>query len=255
MTPLLDELLALAHALGLEQRGLAILGEGNVSAKTERGTFWIKASGSSLATLQPDDVSEVSLSAVLELTQRTSLAEAEIEAALLAALVDKRHKKPSIETFLHALLLSLGEARWVGHVHPVSVNQILCSKHGAAPFRRHIFPDAIVVCGRHVAAIPYVDPGFALAKAVREELVRFKEAHGAAPKVLLMENHGAVALGQSSKEVLNIMLMLDKWAKVLVGALSVGGASYLPEHAADRIEARRDERYRRARLSAPREHP
>jgi rhamnose utilization protein RhaD (predicted bifunctional aldolase and dehydrogenase) len=249
MTPLLDELLALSHALGLEQRGLAILGEGNTSVKTERDTFWIKASGSSLATLQPGDVSEVNLSAVLELTERESMTEAEIEAALLEVLVDKGQKKPSVETFLHALLLSLGEARWVGHTHPVSVNQLLCSQHGAAPFTRHIFPDAIVVCGRHVAFIPYVDPGFALAKAVREELARFKAAHGAAPKVLLMENHGAVALGQSSKEVLNIMLMLDKWAKVLVGALSVGGVNYLPEHEADRIDQRLDEHYRRSILT------
>lgn len=243
------QLIELSHALGLESRELAILGEGNTSVKTDHDTFWIKASGSSLATLQPDDVSEVSLSGVLELTRCESMSEAEIEAVLLEVLVNKGQKKPSVETFLHALLLSLGEARWVGHTHPVTVNQILCSGHGAAPFQRHIFPDAIVVCGRHVAAIPYVDPGFALAKAVRDELLRFKEAHGAAPKVLLMENHGAVALGQSSKEVLNIMLMLSKWAKILLGSLSIGGPNYLPEHEADRIDRRLDEHYRRKALT------
>ena len=175
--------------------------------------------------------------------------EQEIEDELRNSLLDKSHKKPSVETFLHALCLTIGEAHWVGHTHTVSVNQVLCSEQGAEPFKEHIFPDAIVVCGRHVASIPYIDPGFALAKAVKEELERFKAAYGKSPKLLLMENHGPVALGQTPKEVLNIMLMVDKWAKTLVGSYALGGPKYLPDEEAERIDNRLDEHYRRKALS------
>ena len=245
---LLDELLTLAHALGLESRGLAILGEGNVSVRADDETFFIKASGSSLGTLGKGDVSRVRLERVLGGLERR-MSEEDIEAFLVDALADPSHKKPSVETFLHALCLTEGEALWVGHTHTVSVNAILCSQRGAAPFREHIFPDAVVVCGRAPAVVPYVEPGFALAKLVEEELRRFKDEHGAPPKLLLMENHGPVALGKSAKEVLNIMLMADKWAKTLLGAFSAGGPRYLSSADADRIDTRLDEHYRRRELS------
>jgi len=244
-----QELIALSHNLGLESRQLAILGEGNSSTSCEDGSFLVKASGSSLSTLREEDISQVSFDHISKLLEREQMSEQEIEDELKASLLDQNHKKPSVETFLHALCLTLGEAKWVGHTHTVSINQVLCSKAGAKAFARHIFPDVIVVCGRHVASIPYLDPGFALAKAVKAELLRFKAAHGKAPKLLLMENHGPVALGQSSKEVMNIMLMADKWAKTLVGTYALGGPNYLPDEEADRIDKRLDEHYRRKELS------
>lgn len=243
-----DELVTLSRDLGQEARQLALLGEGNTSVSCGDGTFWVKASGSSLRTLEKAQVSRVRLEPVLTLLQRDQMDEQAVEDALVAALADPGHKKPSVETFLHALCLMLGEATWVGHTHTVSVNQILCSERGAEPFERHIFPDAIVVCGLFVASVPYVDPGFALAKVVQAELKRFAAEHGHPPKLLLMENHGVVALGQSAKEVLNIHLMVDKWAKTLQGTYALGGPEFLPDAEAARIDARLDEHYRRLEL-------
>jgi len=74
------------------------------------------------------------------------------------------------------------------------------------------------------------------------------EENGAAPKVILMENHGPVALGQSEREVLNILLMLDKWASILAGVYAAGGPEFLDEALSDRIEDRPDEHYRRRQL-------
>ena len=54
-------MLALSHELGREDRRLAILGEGNVSARVSDRTFVVKASGSNLATLGNAGVSELSL--------------------------------------------------------------------------------------------------------------------------------------------------------------------------------------------------
>jgi rhamnose utilization protein RhaD (predicted bifunctional aldolase and dehydrogenase) len=242
------ELVMLARELGDPALDLAILGEGNVSALAGDGTFWVKASGSSLATLAEPDLSCVRLDAVLELLEQESMDEAEVEAVLSSALADPAHKKPSVETFLHALCLSLGGAAWVGHTHALAVNQILCSTLGAEPFKRHIFPDAVVVCGHAPAVVPYADPGFALAKAVQRELERYQDAHGTPPKLLLMESHGPVALGGSAREVLNITLMADKWAQTLQGTYALGGPRFLPESEVARIDSRPDEDYRRRRL-------
>lgn len=240
-------LVELSRELGLESRQLAILGEGNTSTLLDDGTFLVKASGSSLATLESRDVTRVDKDAVLGLIDQ-DLDEQAIEDALLSVRIDAQAKKPSVETFLHALCLSEAGVNWVGHTHTVSVNQALCSEAGASAFKSHIFPDVIVVCGLYVASVPYVDPGLELARAVRSELNRFREAHGAAPKLLLMENHGPVALGGTAKEVLNIMLMADKWAKTLVGTYAFGGPSYLPTSEAVRIDERLDEAYRRNAL-------
>ena len=81
-------------------------------------------------------------------------------------------------------------------------------------------------------------------------MARFRAEHGKAPKVILMENHGPVALGSSSKEVLNIMLMLDKWARVLLGSFAAGGPNFLPEEDVSRIDERLDEAYRRKMIEA-----
>jgi rhamnose utilization protein RhaD (predicted bifunctional aldolase and dehydrogenase) len=243
-----DQLLSLCHALGREERELAILGEGNASANCGDGTFWIKASGASLGSLERADLSRVRLEPILGLLDRQSIGEREIELELAAALAHLEHRKPSVETFLHAVCLAVGEASWVGHVHSTAVNRILCSRLGAEPFRQHLFPDAVVVCGVEPAVIPYVDPGFGLALAARAELARYRSVHGVPPKLLLLENHGPVALGASAREVLNIVLMADKWARILWGTYALGGPAYLPQQEVLRIDGRLDEEYRRRRL-------
>lgn len=245
---LLEELITLSHELGREDRHMAILGEGNTSVSLGDGTFWVKASGSQLGSIDASGFSRLELDAVLELLEHDGLGNQEINERLEGLCLDPSHKRPSVEAFLHALCLTLGGARWVGHTHTVSVLEILCSRRGAEPFRRHVFPDEIVVCGRHVAVVPYIDPGMTLAHAIRDALRNYEEQHGHGPKLLLMENHGPVALGQTSREVLNIMLMADKWARVLHGTLAIGGPRFMPEEESDRIDGRPDEDYRRGRL-------
>lgn len=244
----LTRLVALSREIGREDRRMAILGEGNTSADNGDGTFWVKASGSRLGAIEASGFSRVDAAGVLELLGRTDLDDDAIAAGLEENLADSGHRRPSVEAFLHAVCLAEEGVTWVGHTHTESVLAILCSRHGAEPFRRHIYPDAIVVCGRHIAAVPYIDPGLALARAVRDELDRFRTEHGGPPKLLLMENHGPVALGDSAREVLNIMSMADKWARILGGALAVGGIEFMPESDADRIDGRLDEEYRRRRL-------
>lgn len=242
---ILKRLIRLSHELGREDRQLAILGEGNVSADLGDGTFLVKASGSQLGTIDKEGFTRVKMQPIFDALDSPDKTDAEVRKILEDCRVDKKNKLPSVETFFHAICLREGGAKWIGHTHAVSVLQILCSKLGAEPFHRHIFPDAIVVCGRRVAEVSYIDPGILLAVELRKSLRQFINEHGSAPKVILMVNHGPVVLGQTERDVLNTMLMLDKWAKVLLGNYAVGEPQFLDEKLSDRIENRPDEHYRR----------
>jgi len=252
MSELIEKLLWLSHEIGSADRHLAILGEGNTSADAGDGTFWIKASGGNLASLDASGLSRVRFDRILAAVDDKALDDSAVREVLLASRADSESRLPSVETFMHAVCLQEAGAKWIGHCHPVSVLQILCSRHGAAPFLQHVFPDEIVVCGRNLAVVPYIDPGIELARSVRASLRDFDREFGGAPKVILLENHGPVALGQTERDVLNILLMLDKWARILVGNFTMGGPQFLPDATAVRIDTRPDEHYRRKAISAQR---
>jgi rhamnose utilization protein RhaD (predicted bifunctional aldolase and dehydrogenase) len=106
-----------------------------------------------------------------------------------------------------------------------------------------------VVCGKVPVVIPYIDPGLQLALTIRDELRRYRDTHGRPPKLLLMVNHGPVALGQTATEVMNITLMANKWAQVVWGTYALGGPHFMSEKEAERIDNRLDEHHRRKQLT------
>ena len=83
----------------------------------------------------------------------------------------------------------------VGHTHPVPVLSLLCSRHAESLATEMLFPDQIVVLGRRPLFVPYVDPGLALARRVRDDLARHVTRHGEPPKAIYLGNHGLFALG------------------------------------------------------------
>jgi rhamnose utilization protein RhaD (predicted bifunctional aldolase and dehydrogenase) len=246
---ILEQLVHLSHELAREDRHLAMLGEGNVSADIGDGTFWVKASGAEMATIDASGFSRISLQAVQDMMSRDHLTDQEVADGLKAALVDPSHRKPSVETFLHGLSIAEAGAKWVCHTHAISVLKVLCSQMGAEPFRRPLIPDMIVVCGTEPLVVPYIDPGFPLAAGFLRALREFQDRKGESPRIVLMENHGVVSMGQSARQALNAMLMIDKWARILEGTYTFGGPNFLPDEVIDRIETRPDEKYRRQRLT------
>ncbi len=245
----LQALLKLSHELGREDRGLAILGEGNTSTRLGPDTFLVKASGTRLASLKPDEVVECKLSALLPLMDGTRVSDEEGDAALLASRVDPNAKKPSIETLFHASLLSLPDVEYVGHVHATAVNQILCSPRGREFAAQRIVPDEIVVCGVASVFVPYTDIGLELAQAIRKGVLAFVDTYGQQPKLILLENHGIIGLGRTPDAVLAAVLMAEKIAKIWVGAAALGGPVFMTRDQVERIAGRPDEKYRQKMLS------
>jgi rhamnose utilization protein RhaD (predicted bifunctional aldolase and dehydrogenase) len=241
-------LLELSHQLANPIHPLAILGEGNTSAKLSDKTFLVKASGSCLGTLDQAGVVECRAGAILQLLEKNNLTDAVVDGTLLAARVDPRAKKPSVEALFHAWLLTLPGIEFVGHTHAPAVNSVLCSPRASEFAGKRIFPDEIVCCDVASVFIPYTDPGMKLAQAIRTATEEFMRSLGRPPRVILMENHGLITLGRSIEAVLSAMLMAEKAATIWLGAAALGGPRFMtPEHVA-RIEGRPDEAVRRKML-------
>ena len=244
----IDRLLSLSHELGREDRRLAILGEGNTSMRTGPDSFLVKSSGSNLATLTRTAITECRAGPLLALLDETHPTDAAVDASLVSAQCDSSARKPSVEAMFHAWLLTLPGVEFVGHTHPVAVNALLCSSRAAEFAQRRIFPDEIVCCGPESVLVPYTDPGVVLAREIRQQVTSVLERTGLVPRVILLENHGLIALGGTPQAVLAATLMAAKAAEITLGASAVGGPRYLSAENVARIAGRSDEHHRQKML-------
>lgn len=157
------ELRALSRSLGDPGKHLAILAEGNASARISPETFLVKASGFSLADLPNEGLIEVEFAPILN-AMATRLNDDEVRQVLKGSRVDQTSTLlPSVETFMHAWLLSLPGVAFVGHTHPTSLLSLLCLADAEKIARQRLFPDEIVLCGPESCFVKYVDPGGPLA--------------------------------------------------------------------------------------------
>ena len=145
-------------------------------------------------------------------------------------------------------MLTLPGVEFVGHTHPVAVNALLCSSRAAEFAQRRIFPDEIVCCGPESVLVPYTDPGVVLAREIRQQVTSVLERTGLVPRVILLENHGLIALGGTPQAVLAATLMAAKAAEITLGASAVGGPRYLSAENVVRIAGRSDEHHRQKML-------
>ena len=248
-TEKLETLIKLSRELGREDRGMAILGEGNTSTRLSDETFLVKASGTCLGTMREQDVVECRFDKLLPWIDETTLSDTEIDNALLASRVDSKAKKPSVEALFHAYFLTLPDIQFVGHTHAIAVNQILCSPRAREFAEKRLFPDDIVCCGMASVFVDYTDPGLKLAQEIRRQTEAFIKKHQRQPRVILLGSHGIITLGRTPEAVLSAMLMSEKAAKIWVGAASLGGPVFLSEANVQRIAGRPDEHYRQRALS------
>jgi len=235
----------MSRRLGEPANDYVILGEGNTSARVDDETFLVKASGNQLPGITENGFVRVRFDRALALLDDEGLSDRQVKDGLLAATVDNPEQRwPSVETTFHALCLTIGQADFVGHTHPSAVNSILCSQQAEAAIAGRLFPDEIVVCGPAPAFVPYVDPGLPLAREIGQAIRDHAQKYGDLPKVILMQNHGMIALGQSPGEVERIMAMCVKTARTLIGAYALGGPNFLSQENVERIYSRPDEHYR-----------
>jgi rhamnose utilization protein RhaD (predicted bifunctional aldolase and dehydrogenase) len=245
----MSQLVALSNRLGQPDWECAILGEGNTSARADEQSFFVKASGHELRTIAPQGFVQVAFERVLALLNCGDLSDQAVKDGLAAAKIDPAAPgHPSVETLLHGIFLSLEGVTFVGHTHPIAVNSITCSQNFEAAYAGRLFPDEIVVCGIAPLLVPYIDPGIPLARHVYQLLQQYLDRYGEAPKTVIMQNHGLIALGRSAQQVETITQMAVKTARILLGTFAAGGPRFMSEQAVQRIHSRPDEHYRQRQL-------
>ncbi|MBL8761001.1 MAG: class II aldolase/adducin family protein [Phycisphaerae bacterium] len=237
------QLIELSRALG--DPDLAILSEGNASCRGEDGTFWIKASGASLATLSDREVVRVRGEPITRLLDERSSDDGVAECLREAKVDDGRATRASIEATMHAALLELDGVSWVGHTHPAAINAITCSLRFGELLAGRVFPEEVVVLGPASLLIEYADPGVALGRAVRDGARAYVERYHQTPRAIYLKNHGFIAAGSGARDVLNITLMAVKSAKVRSAAAALGGLSFMSDADVRRMGARADVDYRK----------
>jgi len=245
----LRELVGLSRRVGGDPQAFAILGEGNTSTHSGDDSFWVKASGTSLAMATPGTFTECRRSILDSLWDSVSRDDAEVDQLLISSQVRKGGKKPSTEALFHAYLLSLPEVGWVVHTHPVAINGILCSPRAEEFAKQRTFPDEIVCCGDESVLVPYTDPGVPLAKAIRRQVETYRSRCQTLPRVILLQNHGLIAIGPTAGAVEATTRMAEKAARIFLGAASLGGPVFLPSEQVRRISGRPDEHYRQKQLN------
>jgi rhamnose utilization protein RhaD (predicted bifunctional aldolase and dehydrogenase) len=248
-TEILAELVAMSRRLGDPARDYAILGEGNTSAGVDEESFFVKASGACLDGISEDGFVRVRRAPVLAMLDAEQLSDEAVRDGMLEARVNRAlAARPSVETLFHAYLLSLPGVNFVGHTHPTPVNALLCSQKAEEAIRGRLFPDEIVCCGVAPAWVPYTDPGQPLARAIRTAVENYLDEQQVPPRIILMQNHGLIALGNSPGDVESATAMYAKTARILLGAYALGGPHFLEERHVQRIYTRPDEKYRQERI-------
>ncbi|MFA6243039.1 MAG: class II aldolase/adducin family protein [Candidatus Hydrogenedentales bacterium] len=245
MSDTLHQLVAMSRYLGDPANGYAILGEGNTAARIDDDSFYVKASGTTLATIDASGFVVCSISRVTAILDDPKAGDDDVSRVFREALVDPMEtRRPSVEAMLHAILLSIPEFKFIGHTHPVYTNSILCSVRAEETFAGRIFPDQIVSMKHKSVFIPYVDPGLVLAREVKRRLEEYVENEGVLPSAIMMQNHGLITMGATPKAVTSCTDMAEKAAQVLVGTYALGGPRFMSDHDVARIFTRPDEHYR-----------
>ena len=170
---------------------LVLHGGGNTSVKTtardrtgdDVEVLYVKGSGWDLAEIEPRGFPACRLGPLLRFCELTSMSDDEMVAGLRGQMLDPSSPTPSVETLLHAIL----PGRFVDHTHADAVLTIQDQ-----PDAREI---AAEVWGDEYVFVPYVMPGFLLARAVAALADRLDAAHG-----LILEQHGIFTWGGSARE-------------------------------------------------------
>jgi rhamnose utilization protein RhaD (predicted bifunctional aldolase and dehydrogenase) len=201
---ILTQLVTMSNHLGDPALDCAILGEGNTSACADGDTFWVKASGTELRTIDRAGFVRVSFERALALLDAPDLSDEEVKQRIGAAKVDLATGvgpaaddgvRPSVETVLHAICLNLEGVNFVGHTHPTAINAILCSRQVEEAVSGRLFPDQVIYCGPASVYILFTDPGVPLARKVGDSIDQYIDEYREVPKVILMQNRGLIALG------------------------------------------------------------
>ena len=203
---------------------LVLHGGGNTSVKIreknilgqEETILYVKGSGWDLETIQEAGFSPVRLNHLLELAKLPTLSDTEMVNELRTHMTRASAPTPSVEAILHATL----PYKYVDHTHADAVVTITNTRNGLERIK--------TVYGNSVVIIPYIMPGFDLARLCAE--IFASDAHDGTIGMVLL-NHGIFSFGETARESYDRMIHLVGLAE-----------TYLQDHDAWNMKDTRYER-------------
>ena len=180
-----------------KNKELVLHGGGNTSVKTtikdidgkKYNVLCVKGSGWNMADIEPAGLPAVKLEPLLALKKKKYLSDEDMVSFQKRNLIDIKSPNPSVETFLHAFL----PFKFVDHTHADAILNVTNRPDGLN-FCKKIF-------GNKVSIVPYVIPGFMLAKKV-------SEIYSKNPKIncLILMNHGIFTFADDAKDAYDLMI-------------------------------------------------
>src|SRR5438105_6374084 len=176
---------------------LVLHGGGNTSVKMrmtdlngdEVDVMCIKGSGWDMGTIEPAGLPAVRLEPLRKLRAREALSDEDMVRVQRANLIDPSAPNPSVETLLHAFL----PHKFVDHTHSTAVLSLTDQPNGDALCEE--------VYGARMGYVPYIMPGFALAKAAADLHARDPSLEG-----LILHRHGIFTFGADAREAYERMI-------------------------------------------------
>ncbi len=217
-----------SRLLGGDPR-LVLHGGGNTSVKTilpdllgeSVEVLCVKGSGWDLGNIEPAGLPAVRLAPLRKLRDRDRLSDEDMVRIQRANLLDPGSPNPSVETLLHAFL----PHKYIDHTHATAVLS-LADQPDAAERIADLY-------GPRVGVVPYIMPGFLLAK-------KAAEVYEAAPAVegLVLLKHGVFSFGDTARDAYERMVAIVTLAeeRLARGRKSVFAAASAPDRVADAAE-------------------
>ncbi len=192
-----------SRLLGGDPR-LVLHGGGNTSVKTtmldvmgqKTDVLCVKGSGWDLGSIEPEGLPAVRLGPLREMARLKKLTDEDMVNAQRVNLLDSSSPNPSVETLLHAFL----PHKFIDHTHANAILSLTDRKDGEALLRR--------VFGKRLGLVPYIMPGFDLAK----KALAVYEADPTVEGLILLK-HGIFTFGDTAKEAYTRMIRMVSLAE------------------------------------------
>ncbi|MDA3833279.1 MAG: class II aldolase/adducin family protein, partial [Spirochaetales bacterium] len=188
---------------------MVLAGGGNTSVK-EGDFLYVKASGTGLSVIDAPGFVKMRMDALQAVwdKQYPEDPDAREEAVLsdmMAARAEGEAARPSVEALLHSLI----PEKFVFHLHPALVNGLTCARQGEKHIQQFF--------GKRALWVPLVNPGYILAKTVRESAALHEKQFSVHPSLIFLQNHGIFVGGETIAEIDSLY---DEVIKTLKGSLS-----------------------------------
>ena len=201
------------------ESGLVLHGGGNTSVKEiipnifgeDEEILYVKGSGWDLATIEPEGFPAIRLQFLRRMAKLDRISDADMVKTIRSAMLDPGAPTPSVESILHAIIPFI----FVDHTHADAVVTISNTENGVERIQE-IYSDAMLL-------VPYVMPGFVLAKTVYEmtQNIDWTRLEG-----MILLHHGIFTFADDAKSSYKRMIhnvskaerYLEKNAKVSIPA-------------------------------------